>query len=72
MRILIENIVNPDRCNSRAIQLGHCCPRSDREYTIRGFNIVVMTRDGNRIVGDYNFLEDGWITLLRRVVSFFE
>jgi len=52
------------------IQLGHCIPRSDNEYTIRGFNICMMTRDGNRIVGDSPFCSDEWLEKLRAIVNF--
>jgi hypothetical protein len=52
------------------IQLGHCVPRSDREFTIRGFNICMMTREGNRIVGDSPFCSDEWVERLRSIVNF--
>jgi len=52
------------------VQLGHCVPRSDEEYTIRGFNICMMTREGNRIVGDSSFCSDEWLDKLRNIIAF--
>jgi hypothetical protein len=56
--------------NSDEIQLGHCVPRSDNQYTIRGLNILLMTRDGNRIIGDDVFCEDVWIDKLKCILNF--
>lgn len=53
------------------VQLGHCVSRKDTRYTIRGMNINVMTREGNRLVGDYDFFDDTWINNLKKVVSRF-
>ena len=52
------------------VQLGHCIPRSDAEFTIRGFNICMMTREGNRIVGDSPFCSDEWVNNLRAIIKF--
>jgi len=52
-------------------QLGHCLSRKDTRYTIRGFNISLMTREGNRLVGDYDFFDETWVNRLRAVVSRF-
>lgn len=52
------------------IQLGHCIPRNDSQYTIRGFNILLMTRDGNRIIGDCDFCQDGWKETIRNILQF--
>ena len=52
------------------IQLGHCVPRNDSQYTIRGCNILLMTRDGNRIIGDYEFCQDGWKEYIRNILDF--
>lgn len=52
------------------VQLGHCIPRSDAEFTIRGFNICMMTREGNRIVGDSPFCSDEWLNNLRAIIKF--
>lgn len=53
------------------VQLGHCVSRKDTRYTIRGMNINVMTREGNRLVGDYDFFDETWINNLRKVVNRF-
>lgn len=53
------------------VQLGHCIARKDTVFTIRGCNITVMTREGNRLVGDYDFFDDIWIKKLKIVVSRF-
>lgn len=62
---LLEGRDHPD-----GIQLGHVQPRSCHEYTIRGGNVLLMSRDGNRIIGDYNFTDDVWIEKLRTILEF--
>jgi hypothetical protein len=47
------------------IQIGHIISRSDSEYTIRGLNVLFMTRRGNLIIGEENYLEEGWRNTLR-------
>jgi hypothetical protein len=58
---------NPQPCD---VQMGHCVPRNEHQFTLRGFNICLMTREGNRFIGDENFLENVWIAKMRSVVSF--
>ncbi len=53
-----------------AIQLGHVEPRCCDTYTIRGRNVLLMSRDGNRIIGDNSFLENSWLTKLKKIVDF--
>lgn len=62
----ITELISNDRNNS--IQLGHLIPKTDTEYTLRGLNILLMSRRGNMILGDYNFLEDKWISELKFIV----
>jgi hypothetical protein len=33
-------------------QIGHVIPRSEKEYTIRGLNLCILTRSGNIAIGD--------------------
>ena len=47
------------------IQIGHIVSRSDTEYTIRGLNVLFMSRRGNLIIGEENYLEEGWRDTLR-------
>jgi hypothetical protein len=69
--ITIEDINRDSRVSPRPtdIQLGHCIPRSNTEFTIRGFNICLMTRDGNRFVGDENFCENKWVKKMQTAIS---
>ena len=53
------------------MQIGHCISRSENRYTIRGFNITAMTREGNRLIGDYDFFDNTWINILKNVLSRF-
>jgi hypothetical protein len=53
------------------VQLGHCVSRKDTEYTIRGMNVVMMSRKGNRLVGDYDFFDNEWIEDIKKVASHF-
>ena len=54
------------------IQLGHCEDRNEKSFTIRGFNFCLMTREGNRLVGDSSFFDDSWIEALRTALNFHE
>ena len=69
--ITVEDINRDSRVAPRStdIQLGHCVPRSNMEFTIRGFNICLMTRDGNRFVGDENFCENKWVEKMKVAIS---
>jgi hypothetical protein len=51
------------------IQLGHLINRRDNIFTIKGCNTIPMTREGNRILGGYNFCEDKWIILLKTIIG---
>jgi hypothetical protein len=43
------------------IQMGHIVPRNSNEYTIRGTNLLMMTREGNRAVGENDYMDNAWI-----------
>jgi len=49
------------------LQLGHVQPRSEDEVTIRALNLVPMTREGNRLVGDHVFTKNVWSERLLRI-----
>lgn len=63
-----DNRTNIDKFD---VQMGHISSRSNGCYTIYGTNLVMMTREGNRIIGEYSFIEDEWINVLRTVVAQF-
>jgi hypothetical protein len=74
--IKLDNMADITRDNRIAIddndiQMGHICSRKDNKFTICGVNLVMMTREGNRIVGEDSFLEDIWINKLRHIISFY-
>jgi hypothetical protein len=66
----VEDLLSSDIHKPNNVQLGHIHPRSCEQYTIRGKNVLLMSREGNRIIGDNNFLEDEWIDVLKRIVDF--
>jgi hypothetical protein len=68
-KIGIEHVFDSDRCNPYGIQLGHVLPRSNIRHTIRGFNLVLMTRTGNRLVGEHDFQSDDWLHILQSTVA---
>jgi hypothetical protein len=75
-KLEISNWVDTERDNRTVIkdsdvQMGHCEPRNSNRPTIRGLNLVPMTRTGNRLVGDNNFMESKWIDDLKRIVKNF-
>lgn len=69
----VEDFTRDSRIANRETdpQLGHCLARSEERYTIRGFNISFMTREGNRLVGDHDFFKPEWINKLKNIVSRF-
>jgi len=67
-KIKIEHVFNSDRCNPNGIQLGHVQPRSNERFTIRGMNLLIMTRTGNRLVGEHDFTKNEWLRVLQQTV----
>ena len=51
------------------IQLGHNCPRSEEYVSIRGENLLPMSRRGNLIIGERLFTEDIWINELKNIIA---
>ena len=70
-RFAIEDFLL-DRDHPNSIQLGHVQPRTDERYTIRGGNILLMSRDGNRIVGDNDFTQEEWLQNIKNILKFHE
>jgi hypothetical protein len=65
-----DQLANNNLKDPTAIQLGHVQPRTESAYTIRGKNILMMTRRGNLLVGDCDFTSDAWLDDLGKVVRF--
>ena len=53
------------------MQLGHVVPRNEENITIKGLNLIPMTRKGNRIVGDNVYTENVWIEDLKTILKNF-
>lgn len=53
------------------MQLGHVVPRNEETITIKGLNLIPMTRRGNRIVGGNIFTENLWIEDLKTILKNF-
>jgi len=75
--ININDVSNPFRDNridikNTDIQLGHNFPRSENYVSIRGLNLLPMSREGNRIIGEDIFTENNWIIKLKLILSRFE
>ena len=56
-------------CRDTDIQLGHVECRSDRVVSIRGENLLPMSRRGNLIIGEHNFMKNTWIDELTRIIQ---
>lgn len=74
--IKLNDVSNPDRdnrfdINENDIQLGHNYPRSENYVSIRGLNLLPMSRQGNRIIGEEVFTEDIWINKLKSIIKQF-
>jgi hypothetical protein len=62
---LVEDFADPERDNRKDprdtdIQLGHNKPRSENWISIRGFNLLPMSRRGNLIIGERVYTENVW------------
>lgn len=65
----VEDLADITRDNRTVIkdddaQLGHLNSRKEKSYTIYGTNILIMSRRGNLIIGENNFIDDEWINEL--------
>ena len=56
-------------CRDTDIQLGHVECRSDRVVSIRGENLLPMSRRGNLIIGEHNFMKNTWIEEITRLIQ---
>ncbi len=56
--------------NENSLNLGHIEPRNNKYFTIRGLNILLMSRYGNLILGNHNFIENTWINNLNNIIKF--
>lgn len=73
-QIAIKDIADIERdnrvnVNENDVQMGHLIPRTEKQITIRGLNLSVMTRNGNRIIGDYVLFQDDWISILHNIIK---
>ena len=74
VRSRVEDFCDPTRdmrydCRDTDIQLGHVECRSDRVVSIRGENLLPMSRRGNLIIGEHNFMKNTWIDELIRIIQ---
>jgi hypothetical protein len=75
-KVTIQDFADPDRNNrtdiyDTDIQMGHNFPRSDSCVSIRGENLLPMSRRGNLIIGEHVFTQNSWIDELKRITSFY-
>lgn len=74
--ISVKNMIDPER-DTRSdpdgddVQMGHLISRNKEGLTVRGMNLSIMTREGNRIIGEHGLFENHWIKQLMKIVSSF-
>ena len=71
--IKLSDVADPTRDNrvdicDKDIQLGHNHPRTEKYVSIRGENLLPMSRRGNLIIGERVFTENVWIEELKSIV----
>lgn len=71
--IKLSDVSDPTRDNrvnilDTDIQLGHNNPRTDNYVSIRGENLIPMSRRGNLIIGEKVFTQDIWIDELKQII----
>ena len=74
--ISVKNVSDVNRDNRIVIdpddiQMGHVNPKNDKYFSIRGLNLVMMSRRGNELLGSNNFVEDKWIIDLQKITNNF-
>jgi len=74
--VLTKHVSDPSRDNriiidDKDIQMGHIKSRSDNYFSVRGTNIVMMTREGNRIIGENSYIKDIWLNKLKNIIKHF-
>lgn len=74
--INVKDIGDPERDNRLLIckddvQMGHLIARNENHITIKGLNLSIMTREGNRIIGEYVLFDNDWIDILKKIVSYY-
>jgi hypothetical protein len=55
--------------NDNDIQMGHNKSRSEQYVSIRGCNLLPMSRRGNLIIGEHCFTDDIWINELKYIIN---
>ena len=68
--ITMEMITQNARENETGVQIGHLNCRNERSFTIRGMNVFLMTRWGNRLVGEERFDSPLFRQRLRKVADY--
>jgi len=72
--IKLADVADPTRDNrvdicDKDIQLGHNHPRTEKYVSIRGENLIPMSRRGNLVIGERVFTENVWIEELQSIVN---
>lgn len=72
--VLMKDVSDPERDNRiviepEDIQMGHIKSRNDEYFSVRGTNIVMMSRYGNRVIGEDSFIENIWIEKLKNIIK---
>ena len=70
----LEDFADPSRDNrvdirNTDIQVGHNQPRSDEYVSIRGTNLLPMSRRGNLLIGENIFTENIWMDEISRIIA---
>lgn len=71
-QVEIKDISDPERdnrvdINNNDVQMGHLISRSNNKVTIRGLNLSIMNREGNRVIGEYSLFDSKWIKILEKI-----
>ena len=72
--IKLADVADPTRDNrvdicDKDIQLGHNHPRTEKYVSIRGENLIPMSRRGNLVIGERVFTENLWIEELQSIIN---
>lgn len=72
--IKLSDVADPTRDNrvdicDKDIQLGHNHPRTENYVSIRGENLLPMSRRGNLVIGERVFTENVWIEELQSIIN---
>ena len=74
-KLTVDDMADPNRNNRTDIrptdiQMGHITSRRENCFTVHGRNIVMMSRDGNLMIGEHSFIDNAWLEKFQALITY--